>query len=80
MFNPINARCVGRSPSPSPPATEKVPDRLAQQNVLLEQNSYLELQRNLAFDVSNQWLETGFKTKLTFICRRNIIRQPGKDQ
>ncbi len=38
---------------------------LAQQNVLLEQNNYLEVQRNLAFDVANQWLDAWvLKTKL----------------
>jgi cobalt-zinc-cadmium efflux system outer membrane protein len=31
---------------------------LAQQNVLFEKNSYDELERNLAFDVANQWLST----------------------
>ena len=66
MFNPINRQVWWQVTKPIRlPQQRKYRIELAQQNVLLEQNSYLELQRNLAFDVSNQWLETWvLKTKL----------------
>ncbi len=66
QFNPINRQVWWQVTKPIRlPQQRKYRIELAQQNVLLEQNSYLELQRNLAFDVANQWLETWvLKTKL----------------
>lgn len=47
------------------PSQRKYRIEVAQQSVLLEQNNYAELQRSLAYDVANQWLETWvLKTKL----------------
>src|SRR6185295_14836336 len=65
-FNPVNRQVWWQVTKPIRlPQQRKYRIELAQQNVLLEQNSYLELQRNLAFDVANQWLETWvLKTKL----------------
>ena len=66
QFNPINRQVWWQITKPIRlPYQRKYRIELAQQNVLLEQNHYLELQRNLAFDVANQWLETWvLKTKL----------------
>lgn len=66
QFTPINRQVWWQVTKPIRlPQQRKYRIELAQQNVLLEQNSYLELQRNLAFDVANQWLETWvLKTKL----------------
>ncbi|HMI67538.1 MAG TPA: TolC family protein, partial [Cyclobacteriaceae bacterium] len=66
QFNPINRQVWWQVTKPIRlPYQRKYRIELAQQNVLLEQNHFLELQRNLAFDVANQWLETWvLKTKL----------------
>src|SRR6266850_1048598 len=66
QFNPINRQVWWQITKPIRlPQQRRYRIELAQQNTLLEQNNYLELQRNLAFDVTNQWLETWvLKTKL----------------
>ena len=66
QFNPINRQVWWQVTKPIRlPQQRKYRVELAQQNVLLQQNSFMELQRNLAFDVANQWLETWvLKTKL----------------
>ncbi len=57
------------------PNQRKYRIELAQQSVLFEQTNYAELQRNLAWEVSNQWLSTWvLKTKLDLYieAQRNI--------
>jgi outer membrane protein, heavy metal efflux system len=58
-FNPYNRQVWWQVTKPIRlPSQKKYRIDLAQQNVLFERNNYAELERNLANDVSNQWLNT----------------------
>ncbi len=76
FFSPYNRQVWWQLTKPIRlPNQRKYKIELAQQNVLLEQNSYADLERNLSFDVANQWLDTWFlqtKLELYLQAQKNI--------
>lgn len=76
QFNPLNRQVWWQLTKPIRlPAQRKYRIELAEQSVLLQQNVFSDLQRNVAFDVANQWLDAWVlqnKLDLYLQAQRNI--------